>query len=262
VKADWCNGNVAMTGTSYGGTLPYEVAVTGVKGLKTIIPFAGISNWYDYVNSQGIPLTYPIHYSDFLASFNSGGLFEDDDWLVPNDDYGAALWQIGTDQLEANGNYAPIWGAMDYSRDHEAINCSALIVHGLNDYNVQTKQSILMYQAFKKAGKNVKLLFHQNGHDSLYGFMVNDVLFDEVMNRWLSHYLYDIDNGIEDWPEVFVQSNIDGSYSNYEEWVSSRLISSSAENATDVSRIENGDYEKFFEDFIEPNLERELTHSS
>ena len=44
IKADWCNGNVAMTGCSYGGTLPYEVATTGVKGLKTIIPFAGIAS--------------------------------------------------------------------------------------------------------------------------------------------------------------------------------------------------------------------------
>ena len=28
IKADWCNGSVAMTGVSYGGTLPFEVATT------------------------------------------------------------------------------------------------------------------------------------------------------------------------------------------------------------------------------------------
>ena len=42
VKADWCNGNIAMTGCSYGGTLAFEVATTGVKGLKTVIPFAAL----------------------------------------------------------------------------------------------------------------------------------------------------------------------------------------------------------------------------
>jgi len=42
IKADWCNGKVAMTGRSYDGTLPFEVATTGVKGLETIIPFAGL----------------------------------------------------------------------------------------------------------------------------------------------------------------------------------------------------------------------------
>ena len=257
VKADWCNGNAAMIGTSYGGTLPFEVAVTGVKGLKTIIPFAGISSWYIYTNAQGIPLTYPIHYNDILASFNSGGNFEDDNWLVPNNDYGAVLWQIGTDQLEANGNYAPIWEAMEYSHDYESIRCSAFIVHGLNDFNVQTKQSVLMYQAFKKAGQNVKLLFHQNGHKNYFGYKINESLFDDVLNRWLSHYLYDIPNGIEDLPEVAVQSNIDGSFSFYDEWASSRTLSSTVENASDLSRIENGDYEDFYTNFIETNLDRE-----
>lgn len=56
IYADWSSGNVAMTGVSYGGTLPFEVAATGVKGLKTIIPVAGIASWYDYTNSQGAPL--------------------------------------------------------------------------------------------------------------------------------------------------------------------------------------------------------------
>ena len=51
IKADWCNGKVAMTGVSYGGTLPFSVATTGVKGLETIVPIAGIASWYDYTNS-------------------------------------------------------------------------------------------------------------------------------------------------------------------------------------------------------------------
>ena len=74
IKADWSNGNIAMVGKSYGGTLPFEVATTGVKGLKTIIPYAGIASWYDYTNSQGIKITSEVGYTDHLASFNCGGL--------------------------------------------------------------------------------------------------------------------------------------------------------------------------------------------
>ena len=70
IEADWSNGNVAMTGCSYGGTLPYEVATTGVKGLKTIIPIAGIASWYDYTNSQGVPTLFDVNYADSLAAFN------------------------------------------------------------------------------------------------------------------------------------------------------------------------------------------------
>lgn len=38
IKAEWSNGNVAMEGLSYDGTMAYEVATTGVEGLKTIVP--------------------------------------------------------------------------------------------------------------------------------------------------------------------------------------------------------------------------------
>ena len=54
VMADWSNGKVDMTGRSYAGTLCYSVATTGVEGLETIVPVAGISSWYSYSNSQGI----------------------------------------------------------------------------------------------------------------------------------------------------------------------------------------------------------------
>ena len=55
VKADWSNGNVAMTGLSWAGTTTFGVASTGVEGLKTIVPAAGIASWYDHFNSQGSP---------------------------------------------------------------------------------------------------------------------------------------------------------------------------------------------------------------
>ena len=42
-----------MTGVSYNGTLPNAVATTGVEGLKTIIPIAAISSWYDYYRANG-----------------------------------------------------------------------------------------------------------------------------------------------------------------------------------------------------------------
>ena len=218
IKADWSNGNVAMTGCSYGGTLPYEVATTGVKGLKTIIPFAGIASWYDYTNSQGVPIRFDVNYADMLSAYNCGGTFLDNDWTVPNEDYGSWLWQIAQDQDATNGDYAPIWASSDYSRDYEKINCSALVVQGLNDFNVTTKQADLMIQAFAKAGMPAKLVLHQDGHNTLDGKMVNGELWQELMNKWLSHWLYGVDNGIENMPAVSVQSNLDGSYISYDAW--------------------------------------------
>ena len=53
-KADWCNGNIGMTGRSYLGTLQIAIATTGVKGLKTVVSEAAISSWYDYYREHGL----------------------------------------------------------------------------------------------------------------------------------------------------------------------------------------------------------------
>ena len=52
--ATWHNGNTAMMGTSYNGTLPIAAASTGVEGLKAIVPISAISDWYDYYRANGM----------------------------------------------------------------------------------------------------------------------------------------------------------------------------------------------------------------
>ena len=218
VAADWSNGCVAMIGKSYGGTLTYEVATTGVEGLKTIIPIAGIASWYEYTNSQGIYIAGAANYADMLAIYNAGGTFIDDNWTVMDDGYASFLHQMANDQLATNGDYGEIWTMSDYSRDYGKISCSALIVHGLNDFNVKTKQADLMYSAFKSAGQNVKLVLHQDAHSLLDSYMVNGELWQETVNKWLCHYLYGVDNGIENMAELTVQNNLSGEYETYDSW--------------------------------------------
>ena len=62
------------------------------------------------------------------------------------------------EQLDTNGDYGEHWLIRDYTLDWANIECPALIVHGLNDDNVRTKMFDLMYQAYDKAGADVKLL--------------------------------------------------------------------------------------------------------
>jgi len=54
VRADWTTGAVGMIGVSYNGTLPNQVATTGVDGLETIVPISAISSWYDYYRANGL----------------------------------------------------------------------------------------------------------------------------------------------------------------------------------------------------------------
>ena len=250
VKADWSNGKVAMTGCSYGGTLPFEVATTGVKGLETIIPYAGIASWYDYTNSQGVATTFDNHYTDYLSAYNCGGIYLDDDWTVPDENYCSWLWQISQDESRSNGDYSDIWKKSDYSGCYKNIKCSALIVHGLNDFNVTTKQADLMYQAFAAAGRTVKLVFHQDGHNTPYDKIINGELWQETVNKWLSHYLYDVDNGIENRPVVTVQSNLDGTFKSFETWRDFHYSQIKIDYKTDITQVSSKGFAGYTYDYF------------
>jgi len=262
IKADWCNGNVAMTGASYGGTIPFEVAVSGVKGLKTIIPFAGIANWYDYTNSQGVPLRNKAHYADGLAAYNAGGTFQDAEMKKVNPRYGSWLWQIAKDQEETNGDYAPIWERLDYTvPEKNHIDCSALVVTGMNDYNVNSRQADLMVKAFRQAGKTVKLVLHQDGHCDLDNLSINGTPWQNLMNKWLSHYLYGVENDAESFPEVLAENNVNGHFDSYEGWntvTPKEFKAKYTGETTEVSSVGLGQFTLDYQENHQSNMTEEM----
>ena len=69
------------------------------------------------------------------------------------------MWQsMHSGEKEEIVDYSEHWATRDYTLDAENIKCPALIVHGLNDDNVRTKEFDLMYQAYQKAGVNVMVV--------------------------------------------------------------------------------------------------------
>ena len=201
-KADWSNGNVAMTGRSYAGTMPFAVATTGVEGLKTIVPVAGIADWYT-LNS-------------FLAYFCSSRYNDETLSEKQLDDIAAFHHELSLQQLKCGFDYDPeFWGAGNYRLHADQIKCSALIVHGFNDENVSTKQFEMMHTAFEQAGQTVKLILHQGPHitptmaNKNYGILIDGKFYDDIVNEWISHYLYGVENSAEEMPEVLAQTNYD-----------------------------------------------------
>ena len=243
IKADWSNGNVAMTGRSYGGTTDFAVASTGVANLKTIVPVAGIASWYEYTNSQGISTGRNPAYSDNLGFYCAGRYIDEDDWNSMKGVYQKYLNRIYNDQMTLNGNYGTHWATRDYTAGDEGkktdngltynnFSCPALIVHGLNDDNVRTKQFQLMYDAFKNKGQNVKLLLHQGAHitpdyDShKTSLLIGDETYNSILNKWFSYYLYDrTENHANEMATVTVQSNIvDGGWFTSDTWPTSDAV--------------------------------------
>ena len=159
------------------------------------------------------------------------------------DVYQKYLNRIYNDQIALNGDYGPHWATRDYTAGNEGkagtastskynnFNCPALIVHGLNDDNVCTKQFQLMYDAFKNAKQNVKLLLHQGEHitpdydDHKTSLMIGNKTYSSILNEWYSHYLYGQNtndgNNAEAMAAVTVQNNTDGSWSTLDSWPTS-----------------------------------------
>lgn len=232
IKADWATGNVAMTGLSWAGTTTFGVAATGVEGLKTIVPAAGIASWYDYFNSQGTQFgNAPYSDLSWLSLYVSTRMLDQDDWAGIWQNYSNYINQLNKDQYAHDRNYSDVWKERDYTLHPENLKTSALIVHGLNDDNVKTKHFELMYDALKKAGQDVKLYLHQGDHvypaamSRGYGITANGQDFYDLLNTWLTHYLYGVNNHVESLPAVLAQNNYDPSkWTSYDNWKSSQRL--------------------------------------
>ena len=198
VKAtSWSTGKVGMIGTSYEGTLPLAAATTGVKGLEVVVPVSPNTSYYHYYRTNGL-VRSPGGYLgedvdvlyDFIASGDSAGR-ANCDALYKN---GAFAGPKGQDR--ATGDYNDFWAKRDLLPHVKDIKAAVLLAHGLNDYNVVPEHSVRIYDEMKARGLPVSMYLHQGGHG---GNPPADML-----NRWFSHYLYGVDNGVEKDPPVWI----------------------------------------------------------
>ena len=204
VAADWTTGQVGMLGTSYNGTLPNAVASTGVEGLETIVPISAISSWYDYYRSEGMvraPGGFQGEDTDVLAEY----VYTRDDRQICR----PVIDSLVEDQDRVTGDYSDFWAERDYMLDVDNVHAATLVAHGLRDWNVMTRHAAQWYEALKANGVEHKIYWHQGGHGGPPP--------DDVLNRWFTHYLYDVDNGVEDEPRALIRRE-NGALTPYAEW--------------------------------------------
>ena len=228
--SDWASGNVGMIGHSYSGAVAYEVATTGVDGLKTIIPEAGVASWYGYVNSQGICIerSKSYDYLNFIATtclsrlaVNDGN---DPTFVSAIGRYKQYRSYVRNHQVQLKGDFGPFWEAREWSTQADGINASALIVAGLNDDNVTTRQADYMRDAVLSSGHTAKVMFHQNAHglpfdgDDAASLGMGAHTYAEWVNLWLAHELCDVSNDVDSMSDFLVQSNVDGSFYQSDKW--------------------------------------------
>ena len=210
VEAGWATGKVGMMGVSYNGTLPNAVASTGVEGLEAIVPIAAISNWYDYYRTDG-------------AVVSPGGFQGEDADVLAKYVYSRAdkqicapvIDEITAEQDRVTGDYSPFWDERNYLDDAGKVRAATLVAHGLNDWNVKTRQAAQWYEALKANGVPHKIWWHQQGHADPLGIGGAD--WQRTLNRWFTRYLYDHENGVEKEPRATIQRE-DQSFVQEAEW--------------------------------------------
>ncbi|MBO5994440.1 MAG: prolyl oligopeptidase family serine peptidase, partial [Firmicutes bacterium] len=189
IEASWCNGQVAMMGRSYLGTLAIGVAASAPEGLKTIIPEAGISNWYEYYRENGLArpaLDWQGDDIDLLSQYCMSRM-KDDDYEKIRENYDKALAKMATDCDRESGNYNRFWDERNYLNRIGAYKGSALIIQGLNDWNVKPSQAVNLYKKLRSQGNEVSMILHQGIHESIFYLKDSDAL--EILDDWLDHYL-------------------------------------------------------------------------
>ena len=195
VEAYWSTGNVGMTGTSYNGTLPLAAATTGVEGLKAIIPVAPNTSYYHYYRSNGLvrsPGGYLGEDIDVLYDFIHSG--DENKREFNNRTVRDTEMAEGMDRI--TGDYNEFWASRDYLNHIEPVKAAVLMAHAFNDWNVMPLHSYRIYDALRERGVPSMVYYHQGGHGGEPPH--------EMMNKWFTRYLFDIENGVEEMPRAWI----------------------------------------------------------
>lgn len=263
VTADWCTGNVGMSGRSYRGTLPIAAAATGVEGLKTIVPVAAISNWYDYYRANGLNLageTWQGDDTDLLAIYCMSRMLDEADYAGIKDLFEASMEEMQLNQDRVSGDYNVFWDERNYLNNVDKMTASVFIVHGLSDWNVKPKQFDKLWEKLQENNIPSKMVVHQGEHMSIGN--LNGIDFNDMMNRWFDYWLYDIDNNVmETIPTATIQNNVSMEFEGFDSWpVTSKSVKFSLDgtnHSLNFNNISTDTVETFTDDLSLSGYDRD-----
>lgn len=220
----WSNGSVGMTGVSYDGSTPWQVAAAGNPYLKTIVPVEGVPDSFDLLFGGGTP--------DWRGPGILSGAY-----IAENLDY--ALGRTPERNVETNacpdyaiaeaaGVYSSLTGELDPFGYWEArrytdevlrrYRGSVFLVQGLQDWNVNPGAQFPLITDLRARGRPVKMMLGQWAHTQpdLPSPPARRHDYADTLLRWFDRYL----KGIRSSPvgaAVDVQSS-DGRWRHESRW--------------------------------------------
>ena len=234
-KAYWANGNVSMTGTSYPADISFATVVTGVEGLKAVMPQCNGLNWYDYyryagtLNSPGgyggedLNLHASYNFSRFNADSTSGVPSPTGQWFgkAIQDAFFETQKHMMDKQDMLTGDYNTEWELRNFGRHADNINedVGLLMTTGFMDWNSQPKLSMANFTVLMdKCPGTFKEVATISSHASQASAVLHGKSIIEWWHLWQDHFLLGLDNGVvEAIPDLTVINTKTGAVEGY--WV-------------------------------------------
>ncbi len=209
VRATWSLGRVGMVGLSYDGSLANAAAAADIPGLRTIVPIAGISSWYDYARDHGIGYDGALgtRYPEYQALRVVSPAMRERCLDM--------ITELGDRAADDTYDYTPSWHERNYRVDAHRVDVPVLIAHGLSDPKLRTSQFARWWADLGEAGVPRKLWLHAGDH--VEPDQIDSARWRSTLHRWMDHWLYGVDNGIMAEPRVDIQRP-DSAWESYDRW--------------------------------------------
>ncbi|MBI4392434.1 MAG: CocE/NonD family hydrolase [Euryarchaeota archaeon] len=227
------NGKVAVIGKSYDGTTPHMASVLQPPHLATIVPIAGITDWYRYLNTNGVSYTArSIFNTQYTTTVDWGAdgfgplaLIDGDPSqldptnALPREEnyrnwpnsacHDLALSGLAAARTEATGSYNEWWQERNYRKDLAKVKVPVFLVHGMQDWNVKPDQFGDWYNDLTVPKR---ALLGQWDHS--YPLRAD---WNVTLLRWFDWTLKGVENGLMDGPTVQIEDS-SGRWRTESEW--------------------------------------------
>lgn len=166
---EWSTGGVSLIGKSYPGSTPWYAAGTGNEHVKTIVPVSGSTNAWEVYLRNGTPESRAAiivpNYGATAATNTDRSLEHKAENFACTEVWEA--WAYGvSDAVIADRIHDDFWDERNSKPGVEAnYKGSILLVHGLEDWNVDPAVAIPWTQELADSGLKVKQLLGQWAHD-------------------------------------------------------------------------------------------------
>lgn len=215
---EWSSGSVAMIGLSYSAATPWEVAAAGNPHLKTIVPMAGINDFFHFLTYNGTVHSgshggFPLTYWPFAWIWDDPTAGGDAAALAAGAACPLLPESFAAPSLSATTLAPDPFGFFEERAFRERVeanwNGSVFLVHGLEDWRVPAKDDYPWMFDLEAKGFVVKHLLGQWPHtfpDSKAAGEHRRWDFAEILLRWFDFWLKE-DRSVDLGPRVQVEDS-------------------------------------------------------